>query len=65
MGEITMIKTIECMRDYQQFLSKKTTTDELKGKGVVFDLAPIQVEGGIKAATVKDLYITSSNNYKI
>ena len=30
------------------------TTTELKGKGVVFDLEPIQVEGGIKVAMFKD-----------
>jgi len=30
------------------------TTTELKGKGVVFDLEPIQVEGGIKVAFFKD-----------
>ena len=32
----------------------EATTTELKGKGVVFDLEPIQVEGGIKVAMFKD-----------
>ncbi len=32
----------------------EATTAELKGKGVVFDLAPIQVEGGMKVAFIKD-----------
>jgi catechol 2,3-dioxygenase-like lactoylglutathione lyase family enzyme len=30
------------------------TTTELKGKGVVFNLEPIQLEGGIKVAFFKD-----------
>jgi lactoylglutathione lyase len=32
----------------------EATTTELKKKGVVFDLEPIQVEGGIKVAMFKD-----------
>jgi predicted enzyme related to lactoylglutathione lyase len=32
----------------------EATTTELKEKGVVFDLEPIQVEGGIKVAMFKD-----------
>jgi len=30
------------------------TTTELKGKGVLFNLEPIQLEGGIKVAFFKD-----------
>ena len=32
----------------------EATTTELKEKGVVFDLEPMQVEGGIKVAFIKD-----------
>jgi catechol 2,3-dioxygenase-like lactoylglutathione lyase family enzyme len=32
----------------------EATTTELKGKGVVFNLEPIQLEGGIKVAFFKD-----------
>ncbi len=32
----------------------ETTTTELKGKGVVFNLEPIQLKGGMKLASFKD-----------
>jgi catechol 2,3-dioxygenase-like lactoylglutathione lyase family enzyme len=32
----------------------EATTTELKGKGVLFNLEPIQLEGGMKLATFKD-----------
>jgi lactoylglutathione lyase len=56
MGKIKLGKSSIPMNDHITFSVDdiEATTTELKGKGVVFDLEPIQVEGGIKVAFIKD-----------